>query len=35
MMTSRDGCRWVLLRQGVDFVGQQELVQNIAMHGQN
>ena len=35
MMTSRDECRWVVLRQGVDFVGHQAHVQNIAMHGQN
>ena len=25
MMTSREECRWVVLRQGVDFVGHQEL----------
>ena len=35
MMTSRDECRWVVLRRGVDFVGHQANVQNIAMHGQN
>ena len=31
VMTNRDECRWVVLRQGV---GQQELVQNTTMHGQ-
>ena len=34
MMTSSHECRLVVLRQGVDFVGHQELVQNTAMHGQ-
>ena len=29
-----DEFRWVVLRQGVDFVRHHELVQNIAMHGQ-
>ena len=34
MMTSRDEFRWVVLRQGVDFVGHQEVDQNTEMHGQ-